>query len=62
MQAILLQQSSTLRRQKTDLFYVKFNAEFNESFFLKAIGSGQKLAKAKVVRKNADWRRLAAEG
>ena len=36
MQAILLywfaaqQQTSTLRRQKIGLFYLKFNAEFNE--------------------------------
>ena len=30
------------------LFYVKFNAEFNElSFFLKATESGQKMAKLK---------------
>ena len=36
-----------LRQQKNGLFYVKFNAEFNELslFFLKAARSGQKMAK-----------------
>ena len=54
MQAILQywfaaqQQASTFRRQKFDLFYLKFSAEFNElslSFY--------KMPKTKVVQKNA---------
>ena len=54
MQAISLywfaaqQQTSTLTRQKCGFFYLKFSAEFNEiSFFLKATGSDQKMAKTK---------------
>ena len=70
MQTILLywfpaqQQTSTLRRQKIDLFYVKLNAEFNEVslFFLKTTESYQKMTKTKVVRKNANWRRWEAKG
>ena len=69
MQAILLywfaalQQTSTLRRQKIGSLYVKFNAEFNEiKLFLKATGSGQKMTKTGVVRKNANWRRSEAKG
>ena len=65
MQAMLLywfaaqQQTSILRWQKIDLFYVKFNAEFNEVslFFPKTTESYQKMTKTKVVRKNANWRR-----
>ena len=34
----------------------------NLVFFLKATGSGQKVAKTKVVRKNANWRRSEAKG
>ena len=62
MQAISLywfavqQQTSTLRRQKIGLFYAKFNAEFNGSVFF-STGSGQKMAKTKVVQKNANRRR-----
>ena len=58
------QQTSTLRRQKIDLFYVKLNAEFNEVslFFLKTTESYQKMTKTKVVRKNANWRRWEAKG
>ena len=42
------QQTSTLTRQKFGFFYLKFSAEFNEiSFFLKATGSDQKMAKTK---------------
>ena len=70
MQTILLywfpaqQQTSTLRRQKIDLFYVKLNAEFNEVSlcFLKTTESYQKMTKTKVVRKNANWRRWEAKG
>ena len=69
MQAILLywfavqQQTCTLRRQKFGLLYVKFSAEFIElSLFLKAIGTGQKMAKTKAVRKNANRRRSEAKG
>ena len=40
------QQASTLRRQKTGLLYVKFNAEINElSLFLKKKKKQQKVAK-----------------
>ena len=31
-------------------------------FFLKATGSGPKMAKTKVVRKNANWRHSEAKG
>ena len=56
--------ASEFRRQKISLFYVKFNAGFDELsfFFLKATGSGEKMGKAKVVRKNANWRRSEAKG
>ena len=64
MRAILLywfavqQQTSTLWRQKIGLFYMKFNEEFNElSLFF-----WRKKTKAKVVRKNANWRRSEAKG
>ena len=61
------QQASTLRRQKTGLLYVKFNAEINElSLFFKkkkkATESGQKMAKTKVVCKNDNFNRLEAKG
>ena len=66
MQANLLywfaawQQTGTLRRQKIGLFYVKFNAEFNEiKLFLKATGSSQKMTEIKVVPKK---RQLASFG
>ena len=70
MQAVSLywfaaqQQTSTLRRQKIDFFDVKFNANFNELsiFFLKATGRCQKVARTKVVRTNANWRRSEAKG
>ena len=69
MQAIWLycfvaqQQTSTVRRQNCGLFYVKFSAEFNELslFFLKATGSGPKMAEIKVVRKNANRRHSEAK-
>ena len=59
MQAISLcwfaaqQQTNTLRRPKIGLFYVKFNAEFNELslFFLKATGSGQKMTRQILLNK-----------
>ena len=43
---------------------MKFNAEFNElrPFFLKVTESGQKVAKTKVVQKNANWRRSETKG
>ena len=58
------QQTRTLRRQKLDLFYVKFNAKFHERgfLFLKVAESSQKLAKTKVGQKNANWRRSEAKG
>ena len=44
---------------KIGLFYVKFNAQLNEIsfFFLKATESDEKMAKTKVLRKSANWRR-----
>ena len=70
MQTILLywfvaqQQTSTLIRQKFGLLYAKFSAEFNEIglFFLKATGRSWKMAKTKVIRTNANKRRLETEG
>ena len=71
MQAISLywfavqQQTSTFRRQKKWLFYVKFRVKFDEFsifFFLKATWSGQEMAKTKVVWKNANWRRSEPKG
>ena len=70
MQAISLywlvaqQQTSTLRQQKIGLFNAKFSADFNDFsfFFLKATGSGQKMAKPKVVQKNTNWRRSEDKG
>ena len=56
------QQTITLKRQKFDMFSVKFSAEFNELFFIKATGRGQKMTKTKVVRKNANRRRSEAKG
>ena len=49
----LQQETSTLRRQKLDLVYVKFSAQFNELslFFLKTPKKRLKMAKTKVVRK-----------
>ena len=49
------QKTSTLRRQKIGLFDVKL-------FFLKATGNDQKMAKTKVVRKNANWRHSETKG
>ena len=70
MRAILLywfaaqQQTSTLTWQKFGFFYAKFSAEFNEIslFFLKPTGSGRKMAKTKVVQKNANRRRSETKG
>ena len=69
MQAISLYwfaapQTSTLTRQKCGFSYAKFSAEFNEIslFFLKATGRGRKMAKTKVVQKNANRRRLETKG
>ena len=57
-------QAISLSRQKFGLFFVKFSAEFNKLnlFFLKATGTGQKMAKTTVVRKNANRRRSEAKG
>ena len=43
---------------------MKFGAEFNEVslFFLKATGSDRKMAKTKVVQKNANNRRSETKG
>ena len=57
--------TSTLGRQKIGLFYVKYNAQFNKLFkslSLKAIRSGERMAKTKVVRKNANWLRSEGKG
>lgn len=70
MQAIWLdwfpaqQQTSAVRRQHIGLIDSKFSADFNKLslFVLKAKGSGQKMAQSKVVRKNANWRRLETKG
>ena len=58
------QQTSILKPKKFGLFYLKFTAKSNEIslFFLKATGSGQKMSKTKVVRKNANRRRSEAKG
>ena len=64
MQAISLywfaaqQQTSTFIWQNFSLFYAKFSAKFNEIslFFLKGTGSGLKMAKTKVVQKDAKRR------
>ena len=58
------QQTSTVRRQKYGCFCVKFSAESNgfSLFFLKTTGSYQKMAKTKVVRETATWRRSEAKG
>ena len=46
------QQTSTFKRQKFGLFYLKLSAEFNGLFFiLKATGSDQKIAKTELVQK-----------
>ena len=67
MQAISMtisQQPSTLTRQKLGFFYAKFSAEFDEIslFFLKATGRCRKMAKTKVVQKNASRLRLETKG
>ena len=62
MQAVSLywfaaqQETRTLRRQKIRLFDAKTSADFNEFslLFLKATESVQKMAKTKVVQKNAN--------
>ena len=65
MQAILMywfaaqQQTSKFRLQKFELFYLKFSSEFNE---LKATGIAQKMAKTKIVQKNAYMRYSEAKG
>ena len=53
------QQTSTVRPQKYGRFYVKFSAQSNEFvlFSLNRSGSGQKMAKTKVLRETAKWRR-----
>ena len=53
------QQTSTLTRQNFYFFYGKFSAERHviSCFFVIVSGSGQKMAKTKVVQKNANWRR-----
>ena len=58
------QQTSTLTTQKFGFLYAKFSAEFNEIslFFLKVIGKGRKMAKSKVVQKNANRRRSETKG
>ena len=45
-------------------FYVEFSAKFNELslFFLEATGSGKKMAKIKLVRKDASSRHSEAKG
>ena len=55
------QQASTLRPQKYGCLYVKFSAESN-GFSSKNRGSGQKMAKTKVVWETAKWCRLEAKG
>ena len=42
--------------QHVKSFYVKFSAEYNEFSLLKTTNSAQKMAKTKVVRKNANRR------
>ena len=65
MQAISLYlfETSKLRRQKISLLYLKLNTQvFKLSlFFLKGTGSDLKMAKTKVVLKNANWRRSEAK-
>ena len=65
MQAISLYlfETSKLRRQKISLLYLKLNTQvFKLSlFFLKRTGSDLKMAKTKVVPKNANWRRSEAK-
>ena len=62
MQGILLYWFAA--QQKIGLFNAKFSADFNEllSFLVNTTGSGQKMAKTKVVRKNANWRCAEAKG
>ena len=55
------QQISALRPEKYGCFYVKFSAEFN-GFGLKTKESCHKMAKTKVVRETAKWRRPEAKG
>ena len=55
------QQTSALRPEKYGCFYVKFSAEFNR-FGLKTKESCHKMAKTKVVRETAKWRRPEAKG
>ena len=70
MQAISLhwfaaqQQTDTPRRQKIGLFDTKFSADFNELslLLLSQQKVAKKMAKTKVVRKNANWRRSEAKG
>ena len=69
MQAVSLcwfaaqQQTSTRTRQKGGFFYAKFSAEINEiSLFLKSTGRGWKIAKIKVVQKNANRSRPETKG
>ena len=71
MQAISLcsfaahQQTSTLTRQKFGFFYAKARAKFNDIglfFSLKATGKARKMAKTKVVQKNANRRRSEIKG
>ena len=57
------QQTNLVARQKFGQFYVKFSVESNELglFFLKTIGSGPKMVKTKVIRKNAKRRHSEAK-
>ena len=53
-----------LHGQKFGFFYAKFGSKFNEisAFFLKATGRSRKMAKTKVVQKNANRRRSETKG
>ena len=69
MQAISLywlaaqHQARTLRQQKIGLFDAKFSAYFmNLVFSCKGNRKLPKMAKTKVVRENANWRRSEAKG
>ena len=68
MQALLLywfslqQQNSTRRLKKLRLFYLQFSAEFNEFKEQEGTRSGQKMAKTKIISKNADMRLSEAKG